>query len=405
MQQGRLGEGLEAFEQAMSLLEESLRLNAGHEALIFEVSQLHFWIADAHRRQLDFASAEQRIESYLAMSEQLYDLQPDNADYKMEVAWAYSNLGTLADHNGDTERAEQLFNRTMALQQSLADDYPDDMTYQAELAGTISWFGSIEAARGSLETALERYRQELELRLAISAQTDDPRESYLLANAYGWIGWTLSAMGQADLALAPHLEAQSLYQQLVLHDQDNFEWAQTYYWAQVQLAKDQIRLGLLDKALRNLEIVERGIAGVDDDGRDVGIPRLKSVLMIGHARYHLAAENPEQAIIQAQRALDQIARYAPATDGDRVLIVYAEAAYLVSESTGSGDAARDALALLEDRADESPELRTMKMLLAFNAEGESRASEYRTALKESDFAARFVSGTEVEQWLNGSATP
>jgi hypothetical protein len=46
-----------------------------------------------------------------------------------------------------------------------------------------------------------------------------------------------------------------------------------------------------------------------------------------------------------------------------------------------------------------------KMLLAFNAGDESRASEYRTALKESEFAARFVPGTEVEQWLNSSATP
>ena len=86
--------------------------------------------------------------------------------------------------------------------------------------------------------------------------------------------------GAADSALEPHLEAQSLYQELVRHDPDNFAWAQEYYWVQIQLAKDQIRLGLLDEAHRNLQIVEHGMTGLDDDGRDVNIPRLKSALEI-----------------------------------------------------------------------------------------------------------------------------
>lgn len=405
VQQGRLADGLDAFEQAMSLLDESLRRNANHEALLFEVSQLHFWIADAHMRQSDFASAEQRIERYLAMSEQLYNLHPENPDYKMEVAWAYNNLGTLAHRSGDTDRAELMFNRTLELQQSLIMDYPDDLGYQADFADTISWLGSVESARGSLKAALELYRQELELRQTISSQSDDPRQSLLLASAYRWIGWTLSAMGQVDAALAPHLEAQSLYQQLVAHDPDNFEWAQEYYRAQVEFAKDQIRLGRLDEADRNLEIVERGLTGVVDDGRDVGIPRLRSALMSGLARYHLAANNREQAITQARRALEQIAPHAPVADDDRVLIAYAEAAYLVSESTRSSDAAGEALALLDQRSNKSPELQSLKVLLAFNAGDESAASEYIRVFTESDFVPRFVPGTEVEQWLKSSAIP
>jgi tetratricopeptide (TPR) repeat protein len=405
VQQGRIADGLDAFEQAMSLLDGSLLRNVDHEELLFEISQLHFWIADALMRQSDFDSAEQRIQSYLELSEHLYDLHPENPDYKMEVAWAYNNLGTLAHRSGDTERAEPMFDRTLELQQSLVTDYPENLGYQAELANTISWLGSIESARGSLRSSLELYRQELELRQAVSSQSDDPRQSLLLASAYRWIGWTLSAMGQADAALAPHLEAQSLFQELVRHDPDNFAWAQEYYWVQIQLAKDQIRLGLLDEAHRNLEIVERGMARFDDDGRDVGVPRLKSALMSGLARHHLAADNREQAIVQARRALDQVAPHARVADDDRVLIAYAEAAYLVSESTDSGDAAREALVLLGQRADESPELRSIKILLAFNAGDESGASEYRHVLTDSDFAAPFVPGTEVEQWLNSSATP
>jgi hypothetical protein len=127
--------------------------------------------------------------------------------------------------------------------------------------------------------------------------------------------------------------------------------------------------------------------------------------MSGLARHHLATDNREQAIIQARRALEQIAPHAPVADDDRLLIAYAEAAYLVSESTGSGDAAREALVLLDQQADESPELQSIKILLAFNAGDESGASEYRHVLTESDFVARFVPGTEVEQWLNSSATP
>ena len=71
--QGRYDQGLPLFSDAMTLLDESLRRNPDHPALLFEMAQLHFWIADGHFRQADFESAERQIRSYLEISEQLLE--------------------------------------------------------------------------------------------------------------------------------------------------------------------------------------------------------------------------------------------------------------------------------------------------------------------------------------------
>jgi tetratricopeptide (TPR) repeat protein len=406
--QNRAPEGEALFYQAMALVDDALLHHIDQEALLFEASQLHFWIADAFKREGDFESARLHILDYLEVSQELYRLQPENPSYKMEVAYAFGNLGALSQQSGDTSSAEQWFERALDLENSLVQDYPDNLEYLAEQANTISWFGAIESRRGSLGRALDFYRQELAIRQTVSARSDDRWQDLLLASAHRWIGWTLSAMGRTEDAIAPQLEAQALYRDLVGHDPDNFAWAEEYYWTQIELAKDEIRLGRIPAAHENLDEVRRGLDGFADRGSGMNTARLWSALMSGFARYYLANEDYREAAIHARRALAEIEPHLADADDYRVLVAYAEAAYLSSASlsaTESANVAANALQLLEVQTDDSPELLSFKVLLAHQARDENGASEYLAALRNSDFDVPFVSDPDVESWLNGSTTP
>jgi tetratricopeptide (TPR) repeat protein len=212
-------------------------------------------------------------------------------------------------------------------------------------------------------------------------------------------------MDQVGPAIEPQIRALQLYQELVQHDQENFSWAQEYYWTLILLAKDQVRLGRLDEAFANLRTAEVGLAEfASDESADVVIPRLKSALMSGLARYYLARGDDARAERLAARALEQIEPHASAADDFRVLIEFAEAAYVASETANSVDIAASSLTLIDKSQNELPEMWAMKLLLAFNAGDEERADEYRHMLAESRFAVRFVPGSRVGEWLMRAAT-
>lgn len=404
IQQGRLAEGLDAFTSAMTLLEDALIRNATHEELLFEISQLHFWIADAHLRKFEFEQAEQRIVSYLDVSLALQSLDPGNPDYRMEVAWAYSNLGTLAHRKGDLDSAAGLFGQMLVILQSLVDEFPTDLDYQSEMAHTLSWLAAIESARGNLGNALTLYQQELALHQAVAFQVDDARQLIVQARAQSWVAATLSAMGRRSEAMEPNLDAQSLFREAVAHDPDNVEWAIEYYWHQHQVARDQLWLSQFDAAEANLQVIRDALG--DEPGTDAEADelRLLAALSTETGYLHLLRGYPEQAGAAVSRAMTYLEPHVLDAEDNRLLVAYAEAAYLLSEIRQSPEAASEVLALLEERGGDSLEVEFLKFTLAVNADDARSATRYRERLKNSEFVAPVVPGSSVEAWWHSSTT-
>ncbi len=404
VQQGRPAEGLESFTSAMALLEDALSRNVDHEALLFEISQLHFWIADAHLRKFEYELAEERIAKYLEFSLELRSLDPGNPDYRMEVAWAYNNLGTLAHRKGDLDAASSLFGNTLEIERLLVREFPDNLDYQSELAHTISWLAAIESARGSLSNALDLYRQQLELHVSVAAQVDDVRQLIMQARTQSWIATTLSMMGRHQEAMTPNFAAQSLFRQMVAHDPDNLEWAMEYYWHQHQVARDQIWLGQLDDGAGNLQAIRQVLGDMpvgDDEAEEL---RLRSALSTELAYLHLLRSEKQQARSEAARGVSYLEPHIRATDDSRILVAYGEASYLLSEASDSSDAALEALRLLEEHAGDSWELQFWKFALAVNAQDARAAERYKSMLSDSEFVARTLPGSSVEEWLHSSTT-
>jgi tetratricopeptide (TPR) repeat protein len=404
VQQGRLAEGLEAFTSAMVVLEDALPRSVNQEELLFEIGQLNFWIADAHLRKFEYEQAELRATKYLETSLELQLLDPENPDYRMEVAWGYNNLGTLAHKRGNLDRASSFFSQTLDIQRSLVEDFPDELDYLSELAHTTSWAAAMESARGSLGNALDLYRQELALHESVAAQVEDTRQLIMQARAQGWIAATLSAMGRYGEAMRPNLDAQSFFRIVVAHDPDNVEWAMEYYWHQHQFARYQIWIQQLDEAIESLQVV-REVLG-DEPATDAGADnlRLHAALSTGFAYVRLLQGHIPQARAEATHALSLLQPHVRDAGDNRFLIIYGEAAYLLSEATRSPDTALQALKILEAHVGGPPELQFRKFALAVNAQDKRVATHYRNILMDSEFVAPLVPESSVEEWWHSLAS-
>jgi tetratricopeptide (TPR) repeat protein len=400
--QGRYAEGVEAFERAIIQIDRVSLSGVTDQDLLFERSQLNFWIADAQMRQLDMDAAEQSIMKYLQVAQTLHDQYPANPKYTMELAYAYNNLGAIAHRLGQQDRARDLFARTMEIEQSLTAQYPDDITYLSELANTMSWIASVDSTSGRLKDSRALFEQELELRRQICDTNDEPRQRILYARSYRWLGWNISQLGDAKSALEVHRSAREIYEQLIAFDPDNFDWQKEYYWLLLQAAKDQVKLGQLSAARHDLDLLGNMLAKVADGEQDVEIARLKSVFASTNARYYLANNELAAASRAAAEGVREIESYVK-PEAIRSTVAFAEAAYLLSEASPASRGIIDQyLSIIATQAAEVAEIDSYLMMLAYNAGRYAQARELADSWVGTQFTVQqFVPGSQVELWLQG----
>src|SRR3546814_5323232 len=78
----------------------------------------------SQRNDLDYA--DDALERYMLRSRELLAREPKNAGYKRELAYAYSNLGSIARERGMASDALGHFNDSQAVLRQLLVDAPND---------------------------------------------------------------------------------------------------------------------------------------------------------------------------------------------------------------------------------------------------------------------------------------
>jgi tetratricopeptide (TPR) repeat protein len=370
--QGRISEGLEAFDQAQALLEGPA---GGNEPVrLFELGQVYFWIADAYFRDLELDKAETFIEKYLEVSRRLVELEPFNLDYQLELLYAESNLGTLAFRANDMDAASQYFENALTVGRRLASQQPSgDINY--ELADTISWLGAIEASRGNFGSALRWYEEELNLRRGLAAG-DEPVPRHELGRTLWQLGAARQQAGRLDEAITALEESVRIYRELAAYDPLNFEWQRELAWTLTLLSRDRFATGQLtaEQALATLALAAEAMADATDDG-SAEYARVTASIAIERAFVELVDGRPEVAAELAAGARDQLAPLSTSKDRIRILPVYARATYISAEAArAAGDTAGAitiaavAMESFDVRDDDHVEVRAYVALIAFHAE-------------------------------------
>ena len=401
--QGMTTEGLVAFNEAAELLSTA---STGNEALrLFELGQINYWIADAHFKALQLEEAQRYIERYLDISRRLVALEPDNADYQLELMYAESNLGTLAFRANDMGRARDYFENAVNVMRGLLERQPSDEN-RFELARSVSWLGAIEASVGNFSDALRWYREELSLTRELVATDDSPGNRHELARALMTLGNTYHQSGQIDASVTAIDESVQIYRQLAAYDPQNFDWQRELAWTLTMLARDRVASGLATAvdARATLALAGEAIGRVDYDA-GAEATRVAAAIASETGRIELLDGQLRKAAELLERATAELSPLATGNDRIRILPVFARAAYARAEvasadgrSAQSRQIAASALDRIDVHGDDPVEVRAYAAMLAFIAEQPSAETLLDSVARTEFDAPAPVTGTATEAW-------
>ena len=173
MQRGDLGEALASFEQASATTQEVLSRAPNDGKAIFNHAQNVFWVGEIAHQRGDGVAAETGFREYKRLAERLNSIDPVNADWQAEVAYAESALGVLLFEQGRTGEAVAAFEHSLELDELLAKDKPDDLSRQVQLGQGHAWLADALWKQGHL--AATRAHRKKELDIYQSVLEKDPR--------------------------------------------------------------------------------------------------------------------------------------------------------------------------------------------------------------------------------------
>lgn len=131
----------------------------------FEAGQIAFWRGAISYRQRDWETTETHWRQYMHHAEVFAELTDDRRRAREELAYAYNNLGTLAEARNQLEEAHHYFHQTVDMKRELADQ--ESVESLIDLANALSWSARVESALGLAMEAWQNNNEALRLVTAL----------------------------------------------------------------------------------------------------------------------------------------------------------------------------------------------------------------------------------------------
>lgn len=146
---GRILEERGAYDEAVKVLDETIRLQSAKNEITTDLSESINELATAHSYLGHVAVADSLYRRALAMDRQLYGaVHPRVAD-------DYYNLGLVQHDLGNNQQAEQYYRQALAIKQSwYGKEHPDTALIMAALGQALSYEGKYDEAASVLEEAV-----------------------------------------------------------------------------------------------------------------------------------------------------------------------------------------------------------------------------------------------------------
>lgn len=262
LEQGQHEQAQRSFHGALEQLRELARRHPDDPGVLFDLAQAQFWAGASHHRALERTAARELFEDYAASARRMVELAPENRDYRIEQAYAVSNLGTLALEQRDLDSALAAFNESGAIFQTLAEQDPGDAGLQFELAANESWLAAVHEASFDWRQALPRRQQAARLHQAVSQITSHPFHRRIESEAWAKLATCELALGHTDAAAGAIGQARAVIGQLAELDPGNREW-------QINGLEAGLRARLID--------AQRGAADLDPDAVTGDLGRIRAL--------------------------------------------------------------------------------------------------------------------------------
>jgi tetratricopeptide (TPR) repeat protein len=175
-QRGDLAGAQDAFGQAAATTHALAARDPSNGDRIFDEAQNVFWLAYMQWKRGDFVRAEQGLKRYDELAQRLVKLDATRADWRVEVGYARSNLGTLQFEQGRPEEALAAFRGALEVFDAELARAPNDKTRIADATNSQAWAADSLLRLGRpLEAFAERERAADRLARAAAADPADKR--------------------------------------------------------------------------------------------------------------------------------------------------------------------------------------------------------------------------------------
>lgn len=180
-QRGDLAGAQDAFAQAAATTHALVERDPRNGERIFDEAQNVFWLAYMEWRRGDAVGAERGFKHYAELAQRLVNLDPKRSDWRVEVAYANNNLGTLLFEQGRLDEALAAFGRALAIFDAERIRAPNDIKRLGDVANTRAWMADALLTAGRPLEALSQ--REAAAKLLADALAKAPKDQRLAAKS------------------------------------------------------------------------------------------------------------------------------------------------------------------------------------------------------------------------------
>jgi tetratricopeptide (TPR) repeat protein len=221
--EGQLEQAIEVFKSARQTLQLLVDESRGDENAMFELSQVEYWIGQVHLDRGRMQEAGVSFNAYADVSNELHNLQPGNADWTMEAAYAQSNLGNLENRRipSDPYLAIQYYKSALKLNELAA---RQDETYERDLAESHADLADAWLDVCDLTQAMAQRLKNVELaakHYGLNPASNRMKQNY--THALSGLSRVQQKAGDIELAMASLGQSLELQSEIVEADPNNLK--------------------------------------------------------------------------------------------------------------------------------------------------------------------------------------
>ena len=226
--QGRPDEALQALLESREVFRRLARQAPDDSNYLYELGNAEFYVANALMKQGSHEKAGQGFDRYADLTQELYQRDPENLDWIMELSYSHTNLAGFQNLSGtgNISSALEHINSAIQLVESALERAPANPEYLQHYATILAWTADTYLRVCDIHAALEKRAQGE--RLARSNLAGSPADNNLKKqHAYALTGLARvqSQAGATELAMQNLRLARETLKGLTAFDDQNLDYA------------------------------------------------------------------------------------------------------------------------------------------------------------------------------------
>ena len=308
----------EALTLARGLLERERTKSGDNSSLLKDLGANAFWQGQMALDQHRLDDAQTAFEDYQRFADRMMTLSPNDTDAWVELSYAFTNIGVVANAKGNHGGAQAAFEKSIALKRQALEKRPTDRDLRNGLANSLSWLGSAYQADGQLPPALDLFNQEqAELEALRAIAPSENKWAFFLVGAKHRRASLLIDLGEDKAAITELQSAQLLAQTLTQQDPSNRLWLRALLNIQSGEGEVLTSLGHPQEALILQTATADRLSQLtkqDISNRDWRVVEESNLLFLGDTLLHL--NHSEEARHRLETALNEMRASTSSTNPD-----------------------------------------------------------------------------------------